>query len=97
MTDFDEYIRWRCTHEVRFQKDFVCSDNDKLLVNFVARFEKLDSDFGKICSILGIDAALPKLNVSNNIPYQKFYTDETRDLVSKTFARDIEYFEYKFE
>ncbi|TVP99002.1 MAG: transposase [Balneolaceae bacterium] len=97
MTDFDEYIRWRCTHEVRFQKDFVCSDNDELLVNFIARFEKLDSDFGKICSILGIDATLPKLNVSNNIPYQKFYTDETRDLISKTFARDIEYFEYKFE
>lgn len=97
MTDFDEYIQWRCNYEVRFQKDYVCSEKGELIVNFVARFENLENDFPKICSNIGIKADLPRLNVSNNTPYQEFYTAETRDLVAKTFIKDIEYFEYEFE
>ena len=30
---FDGYIRWRCSEEVRLQKDFICSKNGDLLVN----------------------------------------------------------------
>lgn len=97
MADFDEYIVWRCNYDVRYQKDYLVSENDELLVNYIARYESLEEDFEKVCSRLGIEAQLPRLNVSNHIPYQEYYTTQTRDLVAKTFVRDIEYFGYEFD
>lgn len=94
--DFDEYIKWRCNEEVRFQKDFIYSEKGEQLVDFVGRFESLDRDFKKICSRIGIDTFLPKMNVSNKIPYQDFYNNETKELVEKTFHPDIELFNYSF-
>ncbi|MCF7908404.1 MAG: sulfotransferase family protein [Candidatus Omnitrophica bacterium] len=94
--NFDEYIRWRCAEEVRFQKDFIYSKDGTLLVNFVGRFEKIDTDFKTICSHIGVSASLPKLNVSNTKPYQQFYNEETKNLVRQTFAADIALFGYDF-
>lgn len=94
---FDEYIRWRCKEEeVRFQKDFIYSKNDELLVDFVGRFEKLDTDFKAICSRIGISASLPKLNVSNTKPYRQFYSNETKELVRRAFDADIKLLGYDF-
>lgn len=93
---FDEYIRWRCADEVRFQKDFIYSEDGELLVDFVGKFENLDADFEKICSRIGVSAPLPKLNISNTKPYQEFYTEETRELVRQAFDADISLFEYQF-
>ena len=94
---FDEYIKWRCGNEVEFQKDFIYSNNNKILVDFVGRMENLDHDFKTICSRIGITASLPKLNVSNTKPYQQYYTDETIDLVGITYKPDIDCFNYEFE
>jgi Sulfotransferase family len=93
---FDAYIKWRCEKEARFQKDFIYSSDNELLVDFVGHFEQLDADFQSICSRIGISASLPKLNVSNERPYQQYYTDETRELVRRTFAPDITLFGYDF-
>ena len=94
--NFDNYIKWRCAEEVRFQKDFIYSEDGKLLVDFVGRFENLESDFQQICSHIGISASLPKLNVSNTKPYQSFYNEETKELVRRTFQEDINLFGYEF-
>ena len=93
---FGDYIKWRCEGEVRYQKDFICSGRGELLVDFVGRYENIESDFNKVCSRIGVSASLPQLNVSNTQPYQQFYTDETRELVRRTFEPDIELFEYEF-
>jgi len=95
MDSFDAYIKWRCEHEVRFQRDFIF-DGDDCIVDFVGRFEDLESDFGEICKRIGIMASLPRLNVSNSKPYRQFYSDESRRLVEETFAPDIEAFGYEF-
>lgn len=94
--DFDHYIRWRCSEEIRYQKDFIYSQDGELLVDFVGRFEQLDKDFQEICSHLGISARLPVLNVSNTIPYRKFYSEESRELVREAFEPDISLFGYEF-
>lgn len=95
--DFDEYIRWRCANEVRFQKDFVFSTEGEQLVDFIGKYERLDDDFQAICSRLGISATLAKLNVSNTKPYQDYYNEETIDLVRRAFEPDISLFGYDFE
>jgi hypothetical protein len=94
--DFDEYIRWRCANEVRFQKDFIYSQDGELLVDFVGRFENIDADFKAICSRIGISTSLPKVNVSNSIPYRQYYNSETRELVRRAFDTDIKLFGYDF-
>lgn len=94
--NFDQYIRWRCQEEVRLQKDFIYSNEGELLVDFVGRYENLEADFQKICSRIGIEASLPRLNVSNTRPYQQFYTSETEELVRRTFEADIVTFGYNF-
>ena len=95
--NFDEYIKWRCAKEVKFQKDFIYSEDGELLVDFVGKFERVDTDFVEICSRIGISAPLlPKRNISNTEPYQQFYNEETRELVRQTFDTDITLFGYDF-
>ncbi|MFA6961187.1 MAG: sulfotransferase family 2 domain-containing protein [Opitutaceae bacterium] len=93
---FENYIRWRCTEEPVLQKKFIYSDDGHQLVNFVGRYEAIDADFSIICQRIGVSVELPRLNISRTKPWKEFYTVETRDLVQKTFAADIEQFGYEF-
>jgi len=93
---FDNYIRWRCDNEVRFQRDFVYSQEGECLVSFIARYETIGPDFQAVCSRVGVEASLPRLNVSNTRPYRDFYTRETKELVRRTFWPDIGGFGYDF-
>jgi len=95
--NFERYLVWRCDKEVRFQKDFIFSQNGDRLVNFIGKYERLDGDFAEICTRIGISASIPKLNVSKTKPYQEYYTPETVELVRQTFAPDIGIFKYDFE
>ena len=93
---FDNYIRWRCAQKLRLQRDFVCAEDNEVLVAYVGRFERLHADFHTVCSRIGVSVSLPKLNVSNAVPYQQFYNQETRELVRQIFEADVELFGYKF-
>jgi hypothetical protein len=94
---FDEYIKWRCTEDTHYQKDFLFSKENKQIVNFIGRFERLEEDFQKICSHIGIPPiSLPKINVSKGRAYQKYYNKDTIDMVRKTFEPDIDLFKYDF-
>lgn len=96
--NFDEYIEWRClVQNEACQKDFIYSQDNNLLVDFLGRFENLETDFAKICDRIGISTALPRLNVaSNKKPYQEFYNEKTKELVRDAFKEDIELFGYGF-
>ena len=95
---FENYIRWRCQEDVHYQKDFLFSENGDQLVNFIGKYENLETDFRKICENVGIDARLPKLNQSaRHKRFQDYYTPETMELVRRTFAPDIELFGYNFD
>ncbi len=97
ISGFTQYLEWRCREEVRFQRDFVFSKDGRQLVDFIGRFENLEADFRHVCSRIGVSAELPKLNGSGHRPYQDFYTPETIELVRRTFAADIDLFNYEFD
>lgn len=76
---------------------FITDDQGRVAVDFVGRFERLEEDFAYICDRIGIDRPLSHENRSERAAsYRDYYTPETRAIVAKHFARDIERFGYEF-
>jgi len=72
-------------------------DNNNLIVDFVGRFEKLQLDFNYVCDKIGIGyIKLPHANKIDRKHYTEYYDDETREIISEKYAKDIKYFGYQF-
>lgn len=67
-------------------------------VQYLVRFERLEEDFNQVCEKLGIPpVTLPRRNRSARNHYSQYYDEETKDLVGKAFAEEIEFGGYTFE
>ena len=76
-------------HEKRWfmgpQTDFIYSNDDTLLVDFVGRFEQLQSDFNQVCDRIGLPPTeVPHVNLSEN-------TKPQPSLVPKKLAKYLMY------
>lgn len=77
--------------------DDLLNNDNTCLVNYVGRFERLQQDFNTVCNKIDIPPRqLPHHNKTNHKHYTEYYDNETRKLVAERYARDIEYFDYKF-
>lgn len=104
-TGFDEFVSdWVTPEHVRGwvhfkpQCDYLCNTDGMLDVDFIGRFERLEQDFQTLCNKLGVERTLHSLNHGQHkLPgYQALYDDQTRDIVSRVYARDIELLNYSF-
>ena len=86
----ESQLKWLCAPRM--------GDAGKMMMDFIGRFECLQDDFNIVCDNIKIPRIqLPHLNKSNHEPYEKYYSDETRELVARKCKKDIEYFGYEFE
>jgi len=66
-------------------------------VDFIGRFENLQNDFDVVCDKIGLKKQeLPWKAKTAHKPYWEYYNNETRDIVTQMYKKDIEYFGYKF-
>ena len=73
------------------------STSDGIELDFIGSFESLQEDFDKVCDKINKPRQrLPHINKSNHTHYSDYYDDETREIVAKRYAKDIEYFNYSF-
>src|SRR5690606_16538535 len=97
MKGFEEYLDWEIRRGKMSQADYVTDGRGELIVDFIGHYERLNDDFEKICAHLGIQASLPRVNVSKHQDYRSYYTARTRDAVAKHFRKDLELFGYDFD
>lgn len=79
----------------------IYSCKGEVAVDFLGRYENLHSDLAKVMDILGIKARLdlPMANGEfrdRSRPYQEMYDHNLRDIVARTYKREIELLSYMF-
>jgi Sulfotransferase family len=104
-TTFEEFLD--CDQEIidvdgpkwiyRNQIDYLTDTSDRLIVDFVGRFESIQQDFETVMeTTLGQSYTLPHFNRSTHHHYSKYYDFAMAKKVEARFARDIAAFGYTF-
>jgi hypothetical protein len=104
--DFGTFVRHWLTPEnarswvhFRPQTDFLRLADGRLGVDFIGRYEQIETDFRHVCGELGIDAKLSTLNTAAapRQDYRTAYDNATRDIVARIYAQDIAELAYRFD
>jgi hypothetical protein len=86
------------TGRLRTQADLLCDDTDKCLVDFVGRFESLQSDFRFVCRRLRLGSlVLPYLNRSFARAPQSSLDFEATEIIAAAYKRDLKVFDYRID
>ena len=77
-------------------------NNDKILVDFVGKYENLETDLLKICNKIGIqfDNWLPKAKGGfrkDKKHYSHYFNEEQKEFINKYFKKEIELMNYSFD
>jgi len=79
------------------QIDFLLNKDGVLCIDFIGKFENLKYDFEKICRIIGRDGLkLKHYKKNKRKKYQDYYDEETFNIVTKMYKKDLLEFGYGF-
>ncbi len=79
------------------QLDWLTDCDGNMLVNHVGKFEELEEEFNIIRRKIKMgQCKLPHVKKSERGDYRKYYKDQSAQIISTYFRKDIEYFEYEY-
>lgn len=99
---FPKFIRGQCFQSLPQQLEYLTDKKGDILVDFIGKQESIQKDVDYICKYLqlpSIDMKKVKHNVRNRSfdNYQDYYnSNEDIEIVKNKFAKDIDFFQYKF-
>jgi len=108
VTDFESFLRMKLSRgrgyvyhfdvSIEPQSDYVVDIHRNLIVDFIGRYERLESDFGEACNRIGVPCSgLPhRRQATDRSAYRRYYNDATAQLIAEHFKSDIEMFGYSF-
>jgi hypothetical protein len=80
--------------------DYLCDENDKLLVDFVGKIEERDKALKFIRHRIGakkLGALILEQSFSRRHSYSHYYDRVTQNIISKIYYKDIDLFNYEFD
>lgn len=80
----------------RSQYTFLVDRRGHLPLDFLGRFERLQSDIAAVSKAVGIPAELPHLLASDRRGYREYYSGKLRELVADRYSQDVATFGYTF-
>jgi len=108
VTDFESFLRMKLSRgrgyvyhfdvSIEPQSDYVVDIHRNLIVDFIGRYERFESDFEEACNRIGVPCSgLPhRRQATDRSAYRKYYNDATAQLIAEHFKSDIEMFGYSF-
>ncbi|MCE7992594.1 MAG: sulfotransferase family protein [Roseivirga sp.] len=97
----EEYVKWRINSDKEtFQWQFVTDSNENRIVDFIGKFENLESDLKTLGDNLDLTLKLPHLNrgkVIKETSVEDLFPPKFRDFVKKNYEKDFEYFGYDMD
>ena len=80
------------------QNKYICNKNDKIIVDFIGRYESLEEDWDYLCkNIFQKEYVLPHEQLSNHRKdYMSYYNEETKRIVANYYKKDFEMFDYDY-
>jgi len=95
---FSDFIRMQIPRRDAYQINMMCDERGNVLMDFIGKLENLQNDWKTVCERTGIPyQELQRKNASERSHYQDYYDSESRQLVARHWAREIELFGYRFE
>ena len=72
------------------------AEEDGISVDYLGRVESMEEDFRRICKRIGVEASLPRENVSSTKSYEQFYESEADARITRDrYAEDFELLQYE--
>ena len=79
------------------QVDWLRDSKGNWLPDFVGRVEAIKKGWRHVKEATGLKGTIGRSNRSNHRPYQDYYNRDTRELVARRFAEEIELWGYAFQ
>ena len=89
------YIKSNMYHQIMPAYKYLF-ENNKLIVDFVGKFENLISDWDYICKKLGTSLKLPYINRMPHKHYKEVFNKDARKIIENLYKDDLKLFSYKF-